>query len=140
MEEFYIHLSSEDSKDLYPHNTPADFRVQLPERIQLLGRWKCALAEIKFVSPTQRSTLDTSLLLNSNLCDSSIVGNTKAPILRRMPLTRGTYNKTYDFLHYYPIKTFNFDTIHLYINTDTGERASFIRGPLKATLHFRRTE
>ena len=135
MEGFYIHLSSKDSRDMYPRNGPSDFIAQLPERVNLYGTWKCALAEIEYSC----STTDTSssLLVNSDLCDGSMVGDKKVPILRRFRLTKGTYNEIFPLLHYYPIKAYSFDTIHLYINTDTGERASFLQDTLKATLHFR---
>ena len=77
MEEFYIHLSSQDSKSV-PHNRPEDFRVQLPERVELQGTWVCALAEIEYTCPSPIS-MTPSLLVNTNVCDGSMVGNTKMP-------------------------------------------------------------
>ena len=140
MNEFYIHVCSKDSKDIYPQNTPADFQVQLPERLRFHGTWECALAEIEYIfpSPPITETMTTSLWVNTNVCNVSIVGNTKSPILRRVPLMQGTYDASFQLLHYYPVNMMSFDVIHLYINTDDGERASFLHGTLKATLHFRR--
>ena len=138
MDQFYIHLSSVDSKNLYPDNSPSAFTVQLPERINLYRTLMCALAEIEY-SCTTADPL-SSLLVITDLCDSTIVGTTKIPILRRLKHSRGTYTKVYPTLQYYPIKTYTFDTIHLHINTYAGDRASFHQGTLKATLHFHRTQ
>ena len=143
MDEFYIHLSSTDSEDTYPHNTPADFRVQLPERVRFHGIWQCALAEIQYLSESSMpKTISTNLWVSSNVCCASIVGNTKAPILRCLTSVLGTYT-TYDYslqhLHYYPVKLTEVDVIHIYINTDDGNKASFLSGTLKVTLHFRQS-
>ena len=139
MDEFYIHLSSDNCKDLYPSNTTSDFKVQLPERFELQGTWKCALVEIEYTLPSTLPTTISSLYLNTNICDGSIVGPTKLPILRRLPLIPGTRRDVYSLPHYYPIKTYQLDVIHLYINTDIYRRASFFEGVLLCTLHFKRT-
>jgi len=143
MDQFYIHLSSTDSEDVYPHNTPADFRVQLPERVRFQGVWQCALAEIQYLSESSiTKTIPTCLWVSSNVCCASIVGNTKVPILRRLTSVLGTYT-TYEYtlqhLHYYPVNLTELDVIHIYINTDDGKRASFLSGTLKVTLHFRQS-
>ena len=138
MDEFYIHLSSTDSDNVYPHNIPADFQVQLPERLRFRGIWQCALAEIQYMSGSSMTkTIPSSLWLNSNVCCASIVGNTKAPILRCFPSVLDTYEYSFQNLHYYPVKLTELDVIHIYINTDDGKRASFLTGTLKVTLHFR---
>lgn len=45
MENFYITLPSTASCDIYP-NTQSHFRVQLPQPIELEGKWKVGLSEI----------------------------------------------------------------------------------------------
>ena len=115
MDNFYVHLSSDQFKDIYATNTPADFKVQLPERIELQGTWTCALAEIEYTLPTSRMSSDANLYMNTNLCDGSFLGNTKQPILRCLPVITGTYSKVYSHLQYYPIKAYQFDVIHIYI-------------------------
>ena len=97
----------------------------------------CALVDIEYTSPSSEFTTPTiSLLVNSNLCNASIVGNTTLPMLRRLPWWQGFHYETFPDLQYHLLKTHSFDTVHLYINTDADTKASFLQGTLKATLHF----
>ena len=45
---FYITLSSESSKDLFPENNPSEYIVRLPHWIQLKGEWEIGLHSIVY--------------------------------------------------------------------------------------------
>ena len=46
MKGFYVYLSSDDCKELYPNNNGVSFTVRLPERVMLdRGAWSCGLFE-----------------------------------------------------------------------------------------------
>lgn len=47
-EEFYMVLPSNSSMRYFPENTTTCFTTELPQRIELQGRWEVALTEIQF--------------------------------------------------------------------------------------------
>jgi len=50
-ESLILRLSSRDSTDIYPENTPASFRIQLPRLMSLTGQnWQVALSSIIYPS------------------------------------------------------------------------------------------
>lgn len=137
-EGFFIYFASHESRFIYPHNSPEDFTIQLPDRIQLRGTWLIALADVQYTVPPGESC---ELLIQCNLCDMSIVGNHKLPILRRL-VTRqqGHYDVIFPKLYYCPLKMYEFDTVQVYINNSLGEKASFLQGSISGTLHFKQVE
>ena len=46
--QFYVTLPSNSSISVYPNNTLAEYRVKLPERVDLVGAWEVGLASITF--------------------------------------------------------------------------------------------
>ena len=46
--QFYLWLPSNSSMDVFPSNTLSEYRVQLPQTIQLAGEWEVALTEIQY--------------------------------------------------------------------------------------------
>lgn len=137
MEPFYILLSSEDSADNYPFNTPYDFITYLPETILLHGKWVCALTEITF-PPISNTIPSLSLYVNSDLCDTTIVGARKIPILRRITGTPDNFRQEIiTNPMYIPLKSLSFNTIRVYISTNTGEAASLLSQPVTCTVHFK---
>ena len=46
--QFYLHLSSNSSLDKFPHNTLTEYRVSLPQTLNLTGEWEVALTEIHY--------------------------------------------------------------------------------------------
>ncbi|CAH3136020.1 unnamed protein product, partial [Porites lobata] len=45
---FYLHLPSNSSLDKFPHNTLTEYRVSLPQTLNLTGEWEVALTEIHY--------------------------------------------------------------------------------------------
>ena len=110
---FYVFLSSEDCKHIYPLNTAQDFVVHLPERIKLYGHWTVALAEIKYPSKFKGDTPHW-LYLEADLC----TGDGKMAVLRRLPVTASHLN--FNPLFYLPIRHREFDKIHIHIRDPSG--------------------
>lgn len=46
--QFYLHLPSNSSLDKFPNNTLTEYRVGLPQAINLTGEWEVALTEIHY--------------------------------------------------------------------------------------------
>ena len=108
---FHIFIGSDQSRKYFPRNIWSDFYVQLPEIVQLKGEnWHCTVVEL-------RATLNSFCYLCCDLCETSIVDNTRRPVLRS--LTRKT---TYEELIYVPVIKSEFSVIHLYILNAEGEK------------------
>ena len=46
--QFYLHLPSNSSLDKFPHNTLTEYRVSLPQTLNLTGKWEVVLTEINY--------------------------------------------------------------------------------------------
>src|SRR6218665_2460593 len=82
----------------------------------------------------------TSMYLYCDVLEHFPVGDTKAPLLRIVPLT----GKSNDILHNIyekpisvPLQKKNFDSIEIDIGSDTGKPVPFEYGKVIVTLHFR---
>ena len=47
---FYITLSSQSSKELFPENNPSEYTVRLPQWVHLNGHWEIGLHSIAYTS------------------------------------------------------------------------------------------
>ena len=77
--QFYLHLSSEDSKTYFPGNDTGTFTVKLPEILQLKGSWEVALGKTsplvegyysKIINLFSTSAVYTSENTRSGACHS----------------------------------------------------------------------
>ena len=82
-----------------------------------------------------------SLYVYCDACEDNIVGDTKVPLLRIVPV-QGDHSDyichNYDFPTYTPVQTKNFSEIKIHITDDTGNTIPFRSGKSIVTLHFRR--
>ncbi|KAL9971087.1 hypothetical protein ACROYT_G023573 [Oculina patagonica] len=81
-----------------------------------------------------------SIYIYSNIVDSQIVGDVRAPLLRIVPAEGNNgsiINKNFDNPQYLPVGTKEFETIELLIRDDVGRKISFERGRVVITLSFR---
>lgn len=122
-----IYCSSDDSKSLYPDNSPSDFIVHLDETLQIPKNWVCALSDISVPSTLP----DSSYFLCCDLCDSSITGGSgRHPILRRIPIP---WNSVLPLV-YLPVKKEFVNSLHFYLRSNTGKAVSKVEGVLECTL------
>ena len=73
----FVFLSSGDSADLFPNNTPYDFTVALPETIELNGEYYCAL--VSYFQP-----VGEDVTIFSEILDYSYIADSYKPVLRQL--------------------------------------------------------
>lgn len=136
----YCYLSSENSKSHFPQNEAGDFKVQLGERLHLKGGWECALVEFQYNLPQIPESDVSEIYICSNLCDSSLIGKAKLPILRRIPnLINGIDTiQSFDHVFYVPVVQQEFSVVDIYIRDKNLKRLSFDTGSISCTLHFKK--
>ena len=82
-----------------------------------------------------------SLYVYCNLIEPWLVGDTRASLLRIVPIEGHGHQmitKTYQHIQYLPLGQKHFRTIEIDIKKDTGEKVPFELGKLVVTLHFRK--
>lgn len=128
-------LSSSDGGDFFPNNKPHDFRVKLGRSLQFEGYWVVALTEINTSDRGQTK----ELFVYSDICKDSFIGSSERPLLRRIFYEgKDQNNIVYDNPYYIPIKLTDIQQIHVYINDSNGQNASFLKGKVTITLHFKK--
>ena len=138
MKSFYLFLSSQDSWDLFPHNTPSEWRIQLPKPYTLEGRWECSVIDITLdCNFTPRSS---RLYLCCDFVEDSYVRGKALPVLKNLELT-GRYKKVkYEsFLNptYIPVKTAQLRGLRFYTVGADLTPVVFSSNELHCVLHFR---
>ena len=136
----YITLRSTDCTQLYPNNQPWQFRVLLNEPIHLDRRWIMALVDISVLNwDTSRKSECRDIYVYSYVCNTSHVGDKREPLLRRLCLMGNKRERTFEFMRgqYVSVRLGTLDTIDISIKTESGDPASFIRGPVTLTLHVK---
>jgi hypothetical protein len=148
---FTVFLSSLDSSFLFPDNFAGDFTIKLPEFILRGGTWIVTLVDFHSTG-TLKKRIDSSnaeigdnevtdfVLLCTDIVQDSIVRSRQLPILRRL-----TYKKdqlvTFSQWLYTNLKNKNFDTIIIYLLTDTNPPKPYIfksETEIRCTLYFKR--
>ena len=83
---------------------------------------------------------DPDLFIYSDIAAPAIVGDAHVPLLRIVSPSGkhgDRITKTYDRLHYVPVRVVNFDTIEVNISGDGGNFVHFQFGRSVVKLHFR---
>ena len=81
-----------------------------------------------------------SLLVYCNMLEHVLVGNTKVPLLRTIPISGRSGDNvhvSYDKPQYVPIQQKHFDSLEIDIRNDVGQPVPFESGKVVITLHFR---
>ena len=124
----YLYLSSEDSKDVYPKNEPWDFTVDLPQTIQLGGKWELALLDLK------HDEWLANIFVLCDWCGQSTVRCKRLPVLR-MVSQFGLESKIY----YVPVIQPYLARIHITIKGhELEDISSFATETTTCTLHLRK--
>jgi len=109
MDEFYIMLNSNHSKDIYK-NSPYNFRVKLNNPLRLKHGWKVGLCQYK-------SETVNNVYICTNICTSTTVGEKQLNVLRHV---MDNLNEITPY--YLPINTDYIDVIHIYILNPSTEQ------------------
>ena len=82
-----------------------------------------------------------TIYVYTDVVESSIVGDSVAPLLRALPVG-GSHGETvsdrFTNIHYVPLLYSHFKSMEIDIRDDTGRRVPFEYGRVTVTLHFRR--
>ena len=72
-EQHFLYLSSDDSHNVFPNNKALDFKVRLPNILQLEGEWMCAVLQVALTTGNKEKRLEKHLYLCSGMCIESFV-------------------------------------------------------------------
>jgi hypothetical protein len=136
---FYITLLSSASRDLYPNNTIAKFRVRLPRPVELLqvpGNSGCANWPTRHLSQTEIQPI----FVYYDLIGLQMVGDTLARSVGTIHFPSLYGYHIFDKVYYVPVGKMEFQTVALEMLSKLGNRVPFPDStkPLVAVLHFRR--
>jgi hypothetical protein len=132
MNEHFIFLSSQDSKDYFEDNTPYKFTVHLTETLDLTqGTWYCALKEVSL-----KLTTPVNMYIYCNIVEDTHVLGRKKPILQFIPRQQKTIVQSYDSSIAFRVKQPCMQTITIYIEKRNGAKPPFTRDMSHCTLHL----
>lgn len=139
---FYIYLSSADSKHLYNNNTFSDFTVELwrPHSFEE-GEWLFALTDIYLETKTRKRqiALAESVIILSDLAKSSYIREQGAPVLRYIPATDDVGSSLFQ-PHYVGLSKTRVSRIRVYLKDQNLKPIDSSKWEkdltLKCTLHF----
>ena len=143
----YIYISSTDSLNIYPTNSPGQFYCKLPQPLNLKGLWECSLIQLQFVNSYFAGTEPPKCFyVCSDICTESVLLERKIPVIRRISNIYGPemLNQTVEVdiknLIYIPVICEYVDVIQIYVIDDSGKPIVFSEGPVRITLHIRRVK
>ena len=122
---FYI--SSEQSKDLFPQNTPSNFRVKLPKYIEIAND-SCAIHSC--ILPTRPSQ---PVFLKCDIVQPSLLFHEYHPVLCQL----NSKTTVFHHPHYIPMKPGSYNIIHLQLVNRAGTVSEIKDGFTIAELHIR---
>lgn len=129
---------STDSVNLFPSNAPCNFKIQLPQSINLQGTWAIALREISTTSWSSEP-VSGEIYVYCNLCDDTIVGPREEPLLKRVYLgDKAKVNRIFGNPPYAPVRLGEVYQIHIVIKDTNGNEASFLNGPITCELDLKK--
>ena len=139
----YLYLSSENSLDVYPYNSPGNFYCKLPQPLQLQGHWEVALLQIQYMNAYYAGTkTPRNLFVCTDICTESTLGSQKISVLKRVNNTNSAADQPIEseinHVTYVSVQQENVDVLRIYIKDDAGKLVVFSQGPLLVTLHLRR--
>jgi hypothetical protein len=163
MKDFYVYLPSNASKNIYKSNTCAEYTVSLHQPLELHGKFNVAISEIlypavsldSFKSKIEKSDKGVSaqakeipslMLIYSSVARESVVGDTRAPLLRVIPthFTSKAQNtstgQAFSPPYYLPVASNYFSEITVKITTQSGNPFPFPTGITLICLHFKQID
>ena len=134
MDDHYLFLNSDLSKDRYPTNRPGEFTVELPHPYDLRGQWVCGLKEIRI------SLTEDALYVCSDVCGESYAENTMLPVLRILQKPKDKSVPTYfhfDNPIYVKISSTILNRIRIFIRGSQLGQPNITDPIVRCTLHLK---
>jgi hypothetical protein len=137
MDQFYQFVSSRDSISSFPDNQSNCFTISLPRPLNLRGSWLVGLCDIDLNSRKDKKT-DLYICCTAVL-DSYVQGH-YIKILRRLCNVRGSHQQTFNPVQYFTLdNSRQFDSLTFtLLEADTLYPATFLRGTVSCTVHYKR--
>ena len=99
------------------------------------------IGEYKSAYPADIMSGLYNLFVYCNIVQPNLVGNTKVPLLRIVPVEEGhIITKSYNNIFYHPLCGEIIHSIQVYVKSDTNKTVPFNTGKSIVTLHFRRRQ
>lgn len=140
----FLYLSSDDSETYYPNNIPNDFRIKILNPMVFRSMRLCGLVSFQYVdsfSSEQSQSSHKNIYVCTSMCQHSFVNDSSLPVLTRfkIDITNDLKVKEVPINNpiYVPIVEYFTDDIHIYIKGDNDTDISFLKGPIKLTLHLK---
>jgi len=137
---FLYENSSSDSKhqSLSSQRESRKYTIEWTPKINTILGYDEAAQE--YIHPVFGFAGASTIFVYCDIVEPQRVGDNYVPLLRKLT-NNGKHGdlltREFQQLHYIDLKYEEFDTIHMYIRTESGEPPSFGSGPFSATLHFR---
>ena len=132
MNNFYLFISSNDSKNFHLENKSHTFTIELPERIELEDEWEVALVDL-----CTKNALDKNLYIYSDIADYSYVKSSLEPILRIIYPTVNSINY-FSERYYIRVRQKTLGRIFLYIRDSEGQIPLNFDQEVTLTLHLKK--
>ena len=135
-----LYVRSDECNDYFSDNKPYKFKIHLKSPLLLKGFWTEALVEFDCSTQSNKALKRRESVLHvfANICKESVIDGEKRPILRRIPLSKkNQWMYQFSSPFYPPVLKQEIYEIEIYIETETGELASFLSEPLMLTLRFK---
>lgn len=136
MSEEEEHLIYFSSKFINQDPITGSFTINLPHRLELSGKWKCAILDL-YVKPDITNILSAAIHILADFCSESFIAGDKLPIIRKIYLKKSSkfYNLTNTL--YIPLKQSNITNFSLSILDQRFKPIIFQSSHLlEFTLHF----
>lgn len=125
--DFYMVISNRDSLNYYPHNAPTDFRIHAPNT-SLKGRWYVGLCELSV-----EAERECEMLVFSDICAETFIGDEKKPLLRRLLLNAGRNDVAFQHVMYIPVQTHDFHSFRVFVESTPSPTSD-----ITCLLHFKK--
>lgn len=150
----YERMSDEGRSNVQITLNPRNNKIVVRLRNNAIVNWKdVQLARILGIKdkthdqPAQKGQLQISnrlgpsaLFIYTDIVSNSIVGDSNVPLLRVVPVDGEhgeAITRTFDRMHYVPLRMNMFETIEVNISRDSGQLFNFQFGTVILKLHFR---
>ena len=137
MKDLYLYISSNTSKDIYPDNRAANFRVRLPQTLYLQGSWSIALVDIDMPKLSDNYK-PQHIIFQSSVCKPCVHKDSLDPIIQRLYYSEIRKGQAVYIAQprYLLVNNSILEVFDMHITDDLGNKVSFKEGSLECTLHL----
>ena len=142
----YLYLSSDDSLNYFPANSPSNFTVKMLSPLifrcnQFIGLLAFQYCDLFTNKQGYAESANRNIYICSDICQQSFVKDRMLPVLTRLYIDSNNDSAVKEVTItnpiYIPIVQYFSQDLHIYITDDYGEIISLSNGPTKLTLHVK---